>query len=188
MKQFTCKTLLLTAGLFSSSVIMASSAGVSLTNETVKGNVNLSMGSFGVNAGITRDDDADTSTAYAGVTVEDSDTSGPLQAGLGARVYAIDENRADDNDFSMALSLGGWYRYTLPQANRVSIYGSLYYSPEVLSFGDLDHMYTYEFRGEYMTMRNARVYVSYGKTVTVYDDGSRNESDDNLAVGATVSF
>lgn len=188
MKHFTCKTLMLTAGIFGSSVVFASSAGVSLTNETVKGDFNLSMGTFGVNAGITRDDDADSSTAYVGVTVEDSDTSGPLQAGLGARVYAIDQDRTDDNDFSMALSLGGWYRYTLPQANRVSIYGSLYYAPEVLSFGDLDHMYTYEFRGEYMTMRNARVYVSYNKTITIYDDGSRSESDDGLAVGATVSF
>lgn len=184
----THKTLLLTACIFGSSVVGASTADVSLTNDTVKGDVNLDMGSFGVDAGITHDKDESTSTAHLGLSVQDSDTSGPLQVGIGARLYAIDANLDEEDDLSVALALGGWYRYTIPQANRVSIYGSVYYSPEVLSFTNLDHMYTYEFRAEYMTMRNARAYIRYGRTVTVYDDGFRKESNKGLSIGATVDF
>ncbi|MCW4627564.1 MULTISPECIES: YfaZ family protein [Marinomonas] len=187
----TQKALLLTAGILGSSIVHASSAGVSLNNDTVKGDIDLNMGAFGVNGGVTHNDDENTSTAHIGVTVEDSDTSGPLQAGLGIRFYAIDANLDSDtgnDDLSLALALGGWYRYTLPAANRVSIYGSVYYTPEVLALSNLDHMYTYEFRAEYMTMRNARIYVRYGKTVTVYEDNSRKEIDKGLSVGATVDF
>ncbi|MCB5160323.1 YfaZ family outer membrane protein [Marinomonas algarum] len=188
MNSFTCKALLMAAGILGSSVVAASSAGVSLTNETVKGDLNVNMGSFGLNVGLSRDDDTDSTTGYVGATIEDSDTSGPLQAGLGIRLNAIDNNRPNDNDLSLAVSLGGWYRYTLQKANRVSIYGSLYYAPEVLSFNDLDHTYNYEFRLEYMTMRNARAYVSYGETVTIYNDGSRKEINDGVAFGANVIF
>ena len=52
----------------------------------------------------------------------------------------------------------------------------------------LDDMYTYEFRAEYMTMRNARAFIRYGKTVTVYEDDSRKEIDKGLSIGATVDF
>ncbi|TYL47865.1 YfaZ family outer membrane protein [Marinomonas sp. IMCC 4694] len=185
---FMCKSLLLTAGIFGASLVHASNAGVSLTNDTVKGNINLNMGSFGINAGFTRDDDASTSTAHVGVTVEDADTSGPLQVGIGVRLYAIDADLENQDDLAFAVGLGGWYRYTIPEANRVSIFGSLYYSPEVLSFSNLDHMYTYDIRLEYMTMRNARAYVSYGRTVTVYDDNSRREIDKGISIGANVEF
>ncbi|WP_369921577.1 YfaZ family outer membrane protein [Marinomonas polaris] len=184
----THKALLLTVGILGSSIVNASSAGVSLTNDTVKGDINLNMGAFGVNGGVTHNDDKNTSTAHIGVTVEDSDTSGPLQAGIGIRLYAIDANSEQNDDLSVALALGGWYRYTLPEANRVSIYGSVYYSPQVLSISNLDHMYTYEFRAEYMTMRNARAFIRYGKTVTVYEDDSRKEIDKGLSIGATVDF
>lgn len=185
----TCKTLLLTAGILGASVVnAASTAGVSLTNETVKGDVNFDMGTFGVDAGVAYDKDESFTATHIGVNVQDADTSGPLQVGIGARVYGIDADVENNSDLSMALALGGWYRYTLPQANRISIYGSIYYAPEVLSFTNLDHMYTYEFRAEYMTMRNARAYISYGKTVAVYENNSRVEANKGFAIGAMVDF
>jgi len=186
----TYKTLLLTVGLLGGSFVHASTAGVSLTNETVKGDVNLDMGSFGLNAGITNDIDTNSSTAHVGLTVQDSEGGdGPLEVGVGIRLYIIDADLEDDEDeLSGAISLGGWYRYTLQQANRLSIYGSLYYSPKVLSFSNLDHTYTYDFRLEYMTMRNARAYISYANTVVVYDDKTRTEINKGFSVGANVDF
>lgn len=186
----TYKTLLLTVGLLGGSFVHASTAGVSLTNETVKGDVNLDMGAFGLNAGITNDIDTNSSTAHVGLTVQDSEGGdGPLEVGVGIRLYIIDADLEDDEDeLSGAISLGGWYRYTLQQANRLSIYGSLYYSPKVLSFSNLDHTYTYDFRLEYMTMRNARAYISYANTVVVYDDNTRTEINKGFSVGANVDF
>ena len=184
------KALLLTFGILGSSFVNASTAGVSLTNETVQGDVNVDIGRFGLNAGVTHDSDENSSTGHIGLTVEDSEgDGGPLQVGLGVRLYVIDADLNDDeNEVSAALSLGGWYRYTLQQANRLSIYGSLYYSPEVLSFSNLDHMYTYDLRLEYMTMRNSRAYIRYGNTVIVYDDDSRKEINKGFSVGAVVDF
>ena len=50
----THKALLLTVGILGSSIVNTSSAGVStLTNDTVKGDINLNMGAFGVNGGVT---------------------------------------------------------------------------------------------------------------------------------------
>ena len=48
----THKTLLLTAGILGSSLVNASTASVALTNDTVKGDVNLDMGTFGIDAGM----------------------------------------------------------------------------------------------------------------------------------------
>ena len=191
----THKTLLLTAGILGASVVNASTAGVNLTNDKVQGDVNLDMGSFGINAGATHDKDKDVTAAHVGLNIQDSDSSGPLQVGIGVRLNVVDTNVEDEDlgrdrdKLSIALGLGGWYRYTLQQANRVSIYGSLYYSPEVLSFSsNLNHMYTYEFRAEYMTMRIARAYIRYGNTVMVYEDNSRKEFNKGFSVGATVDF
>ncbi|WP_394179156.1 YfaZ family outer membrane protein [Marinomonas posidonica] len=184
------KAVFLAFGLLGSSIAGASTAGVNLTNETVQGDFNLDMGSFGINGGVSHDKDEDTSTGYVGLSVQDSEGgSGPLQVGIGIRLYAMDaELENDENEISLALSLGGWYRYTLQQANRLSVYGSVYYSPEILSFTNLDHMYTYDFRLEYMTMRNARAYIKYGNTVIVYDDNSRKETNKGFSIGANVDF
>ncbi len=187
----TYKALFLTAGLLGASLVNASSAGVSLTNETVKGDINLSMGSFGIDAGVVQDVETNSSTAHVGLSVQDSEGgNGPLEVGIGIRFTVIDASLETDeeDELSAALSLGGWYRYTLPEANRLSIYGSGYYSPEVLSFSNLNHTYTYDFRLEYRTMRNARAYVSYTNTVVVYDDESRTEINKGFSVGANVDF
>ncbi len=185
----TYKTIFFTVGVLGSSLTYASTAAISLTNGTAKGDVNLNMGAFGVNAGITHDNDENSSLAHVGVTVEDSESNGPLQVGVGVRVYVIDADLDDDDsELSGAFSVGGWYRYTIPEANRLSIYSSIYYSPEVLSFSNLDHMYTYDFRLEYMATQNARTYINYGNTVVVYDDDSRKEINKGFSIGAQVDF
>lgn len=189
---YSKKALLLTAGVLGSSFIYASSADVSLTNDMIKGGVNLDVGPFALEAGGTNDVDENITSGYAGISVQDSESSGPLQVGIGARIYAVDtnwENEGSDSDnLTLAAALGGWYRYTVPQANRLSIYASGYYSPEVLAISNIEHMYTYEVRGEYMTAQNARAYVSYGKTVYVNDDGERRVSNKGIAVGVSVDF
>ncbi|GAB3475951.1 YfaZ family outer membrane protein [Marinomonas epiphytica] len=184
------KALVLGVGVLGASFTYASNASINMTNDRINGNANINLGSFTASAGGTYDEDADASTFYVGLGVEDSEGgSGPLQAGIGTRFYVIDTNTEDDdNDLALALGLGGWYRYTLPQANRLSIYGSAYYSPEILSITNLHHTYTYELRGEYMTMRNARAFIRYGKTVIVFDDGGHKELNTGLSVGASVDF
>ena len=53
------KAVFLAFGLLGSSIAGASTAGVNLTNETVQGDFNLDMGSFGVNGGVSHEWDID---------------------------------------------------------------------------------------------------------------------------------
>ncbi|SBS33926.1 YfaZ precursor [Marinomonas spartinae] len=183
------KALLLTAGLLSSSMVLASNVGVNLRNDLLKADASIDAGPFSIDAGGTHDADKDTSSAYAGLSIQDTDATGPLQVGLGARLYALDSNLKDENnDLALAVALGGWYRYTFPMANRLSIYASGYYSPEVLTISRLDHMYTYNARLEYMTTHNTRAFISYGATEAIYKNGERQRSNDGISVGANVVF
>ena len=185
----TYKTILLTASILGSSLTYASTAAISLTNETAKADVNLTLGAFGVNGGIIHDTEENSSVAHAGVTIEDRSGSGPLQSGVGIRVFAVDADvDNDDDEISGAVAVGGWYRYTLPEANRLSIYSSVYYSPEVLAFSNLHHMYSYDFRFEYSPVENTRTFIQYGNTVIVYDDDSRKEINKGFSVGAEANF
>ena len=183
------KALLVALGLTGSTLVSASNASLNLTNDVINGDATLNLGNFALSGGGTYDEDTNSSIAYVGIGVEDAEPNGPLQAGIGIRGSVIDTDTEDDeNKLAAAVGIGGWYRYTLPQANRLSIYGSGYYSPEILTLTELAHTYTYEFRGEYMTMRNARAYVRYGKTVVVFDDGSHKDINAGISVGATVDF
>lgn len=187
--KLTNKALLLTAGVLSSSMVFASNAGLNLTNDKLKADVSIDAGPFSIDAGGSHDTDKDTSSAYAGLGIQDSDTSGPLQVGLGIRLYALDSDlKSEDNDLALAVALGGWYRYTFPMANRLSIYASGYYSPEVLTISRLDHMYTYDARIEYMTTHNTRAFINYGATEAIYKNGDRQKSSNGISVGANVVF
>lgn len=183
------KTIVLTAGIMGSTLVAASTASVNMTNDKIQANVNLNMGSFGVNGGITQDNKRDVTSGHIGVNIQDRDTSGPLEIGIGVRLNVANADFDDEDKLTVALGLGGWYRYTLQDANRLSIYGSGYYSPEILSFSsNLERSYTYDLRFEYMTMRNARAYLRYGNNVIVYKDGTRREFNKGFSVGATVDF
>ena len=205
----TSKAILLTSGILSSFMVLASSANISLTNDLVKGDVSLDagassltggdsqvsetqphddVGTFYFTAGGAHDASDHTSAGYIGLSVQDTNEISPLQIGLGIRLYALDNNRGDKNNVAVATALGGWYRYTLPTANRLSIFASGYDAPTVLSVSWLDHMYTYDVRGEYMTTRHIRIYIGYGRIVSHYENDDRVATSKGASIGASVDF
>lgn len=157
----------------------------SLSNEAVKADVSLDQGTYFLDVGGMYHTD-DGKYGYVGAHIEDKDTAKdyPLQIGIGARLLAVDTKKGADDD-GMAVGLGGFYRFTFPKANRFSVYGSLYYAPEVLSFQNIDNMYQAEIRGEYRTLRNARVFVRYGLT-NVDLDGYNSDAEMNKSIGLGV--
>lgn len=161
----------------------------SLSNDSVKVDVSLDQGSYFLDAGGMYHSD-DGKYGYIGAHIEDKDLSEdyPLQIGIGARLLAIDTDY-DVNESGMAVGLGGFYRYTFPKANRFNIYGSLYYSPNVLSFENIDNMYQAEIRAEYRTLRNALVYVRYGLTNVDLDSYSKDfEMNKGFGLGVVAYF
>ncbi|MBJ7538228.1 YfaZ family outer membrane protein [Marinomonas transparens] len=186
----TKQALLIAAGILSSSWVLASSADLNLTNDKANAAVTLNIDKAAVSVGGMYDEGDNTSYVFMGLGVEDAEANGPLAVGIGLRGYAIDTDRDSGRDTSAAVGVGGWYRYTFPQANRLSLYASGYYSPQILTISNADHVYNYEARLEYMTMRNARAYIRYSKMVVVFDDAneSRKELDHGFSIGASVDF
>lgn len=158
----------------------------SLNNDAVKVDLSLDQGKYFFDLGGMYHAD-DGKYGYIGAHIEDIDTAKdyPVQIGLGARLLAIDTEYDVDNA-GMAVALGGFYRYTFPKANRFSVLGSLYYAPKVLSFQNIDSVYQAEIRGEYRTLRNARVFLRYGMTHVDLEHYSE-DPDMNKSVGIGIS-
>ncbi|WCN09379.1 YfaZ family outer membrane protein [Marinomonas mediterranea] len=175
---------IIAAGLFATAANANTFEG-SLSNESVKVDVSLSQQTYFLDVGGMYHTD-DGSYGYVGAHIEDIETSKdyPLQIGLGVRFIAVDADAGGD-DTGVAVGLGGFYRYTFPKANRFSLYGSLYYSPEVLSFENVENLWQGEVRGEYKTLKNARVFLRYGQTSVEFDN--RNDAVDmNQGIGLGV--
>jgi len=72
-------------------------------------------------------------------------------------------------------------------SNTISIYGSLYYAPEVTSFTNLDHMYTYEFRvNTWRSVMHVSILAMVKRYSIVYDDNSAIRRYKGLIYGARV--
>ncbi|MFT2111460.1 YfaZ family outer membrane protein [Marinomonas sp. 2405UD68-3] len=161
---FTKWSVSIATGLFLSMGLSAATFEGSLSDQSIKADISISQDSYFLDIGGMHDTE-EGSYGYIGAHIEDTDTSEdyPVQIGLGARLLAVDAD-LNGSDSGIVIGLGGFYRYTLPKANRFSLYGEFYYAPQVLSFENVDDLYQAEVRGEYRTLRNAKVFVRYGLT------------------------
>lgn len=112
---------------------------------------------------------------------------GSLRAGVGGRLYFVEQDgRRDDGQ---AFALGGKARYTWPTFNRVNIAGHFYFAPDVTAFGDLDSYLEFMVRGEYLVLRNAGAYLGF-RTVRVGEE--RNDDtrsfDSGPVLGIRIRF
>ena len=109
-----------------------------------------------------------------------------LQAGLGVRLV---HTRTDPNTFDgTALALGGFARYTLPNANRYNIAGYGYYAPDITSFGDQSEYYEVGVRAGYSVLRDGDVYLGLRRIEAKYDGAGRFTLDSGLHVGFEIRF
>ncbi len=111
----------------------------------------------------------------------------PLQAGLGMRLVYT---RTDPSVFDgSALALGGFARYTLPNANRFNVGAYLYYAPDVTSFGDQREYYEIGARFGYNVIKDGDVYLGLRRIETKYDGLSgRYTFDSGLHAGFEFRF
>ncbi|WP_191603254.1 YfaZ family outer membrane protein [Marinomonas algicola] len=176
-------------GLCLSVGVSAATFEGSLSDQSIKADLSISKDSYFLDLGGMHDT-KDGSYGYIGAHIEDKDISKdyPVQIGLGARLLAVDADLSG-NDSGIAVGLGGFYRYTLPKANRFSLYGSFYYAPQILSFDNIDKLYQAEVRGEYRTLRNAKVFIRYGLTSVDYSGFSSNHKmNDSFGLGVSLDF
>jgi len=109
-----------------------------------------------------------------------------LQAGLGLRVV---HTRTDPGTNSgTALALGGFARYTLPNANRYNIGGYGYYAPDVSSFGDQTEYYEVGVRAGYSVIRDGDVYLGLRRIQAEYKNVGGFKFDSGLHIGFELRF
>ena len=109
-----------------------------------------------------------------------------LQAGLGLRLV---HTRPDPSAFDgTALALGGFARYTLPNANRYNIGGYGYYAPDITSFGDQTEYYELGVRVGYSILRDGDVYLGLRRIQAEYKRFGRFTLDSGLHVGFELRF
>jgi hypothetical protein len=109
-----------------------------------------------------------------------------LQAGLGVRLV---HTRTDPSTFDgTSLALGGFARYTLPNANRYNIGGYGYYAPDVSSFGDQTEFYEIGVRAGYSIVRDGDVYLGLRRIQAKYKGLGRFTLDSGLHIGFELRF
>lgn len=109
-----------------------------------------------------------------------------LQAGLGVRLVhtRMDPGSSDGT----ALAVGGFARYTLPNANRYNIGGYGYYAPDVTSFGDQTDYYELGARFGYSVLRDGDVYLGLRRIQAKYKGVGRFTLDSGLHAGFEIRF
>jgi hypothetical protein len=117
------------------------------------------------------------------------DASGPetaLQAGLGFRlVYTRTDAGTNSGG---ALALGGFARYTLPNADRYNVGGHIYYAPDVTSFGDQREYFEVGARAGYSVIRDGDVYVGLRRVQAKYNGTGEFQFDSSLNIGFEFRF
>ncbi|SNC66877.1 YfaZ precursor [Marinobacter sp. es.048] len=166
----------------------AGDVDLSLTNDSVKGQVNF----FDTN------NDVQLGTGYTyhegGRDIFNADFHAqgrtaignlPTTAGIGMRGIFWDQNRADGG----ALGLGGFATVNIPNVPGLSFTGGLHYAPSILSFGDSDDMTSLELRGSYRVIRNAELFAGYRYLNTDIENSSRDVNlDEGIMAGMKIFF
>ena len=109
-----------------------------------------------------------------------------LQAGLGVRLV---HTRTDPSTFDgTVLAVGGFARYTLPNANRYNVGGYGYFAPDVTSFGDQTEYYELGVRLGYSVLRDGDVYLGLRRIQAKYKDFGKFTFDSGLHAGFEIRF
>ncbi|PXX89839.1 hypothetical protein DIT71_15145 [Marinobacter vulgaris] len=167
--------------------VFAADADLSLTSDSVKGQVNF----FDTNS------DIQVGTGYTyhegsrHIGNVDFHAQGrtaignlPTTAGLGLRAIGWDD---DDRDGG-AVALGGFATVNVPDVPGLSFTGGLHYAPSILSFGDSDEMTSLELRGSYRVIRNAELFAGYRYLNTDFDGRGDLNLDEGVIAGMKIFF
>ena len=165
--------------------VFAADADLSLTNDSVKAQVNFFGNNSEIQVGtgytyhegsrhlLNVDFHAQGRTALGNL---------PATAGIGVKALGWD---ADDSVDGGALGLGGFGTLNIPDVPGLSLHGALHYAPSILSFGDSDDMTSLELRASYRVIRNAEVFAGYRYLNTDLEDYN---DDINLDEGALAGI
>lgn len=101
---------------------------------------------------------------------------------LGTRLFFIDAEGQDA--FGAALGVGG-EAYIV---DKVSLSGHIYYSPEIITGGDLENTLDAEFRVNYQLIENGSLFLGYRKFEVDGENGGSADVYDDPYLGIKFTF
>jgi len=126
---------------------------------------------------------------HAGLHLIDLASSGrdKVEAGLGGRFVYTNGDSSKQNGF--AVPLGGFLRFTPRAMNRLSISGSAYYAPDILSIGDMTKYQEFSIRASYNVLRQADLFVGARYVRGDYKNGAADvRYDTGMHIGMSLRF
>ncbi len=182
------KTLLAGALLLTSTNLFAQNIDIQLSNDSARFNYATEVwgkqyGRAEFEAGVLYNDNSNYA-AHVGLHVYNDSYESPLELGIGARVYYADV----EDTKTMALAVGGKFRYAPQALHGFGLRGHYYYAPKVVSFMDADGFTEYGFGVDYQVMPQANVYLAYRKVKTDIENRGYLTVDKGGYVGVQLRF
>ena len=127
-------------------------------------------------------------TVSAGLVLKQT-LNNDITASVGGKALFQQHDTLPDG---MAMAVGGSVRIT-PAANKnIALTGSLFFAPNVLSFGDMDNYQEIEIRGEYQFSPQLVAYAGYRNNSADYNvNGAKDKNRelyDGVMFGAQFKF
>lgn len=168
--------------------LYAADVDLSLTNDSVKGQVNF----FDTNSELQLGTGYTYHEGSRHIGNVDFHAQGrtalgnlPTTAGIGMRGYAWEDDSLDGG----AVALGGFATVNVPDVPGLSFHGSAHFAPSILSFGDSEDITSIELRGSYRVIRNAEVFAGYRYLNTNFEDVSGDVNlDEGVLAGMKIFF
>jgi len=112
-----------------------------------------------------------------------------LKIGVGGKVFATTMPASSRDVDLLALGLGMQMMYSLPGADRISVGGTFYYAPPIVSFMDAERFREGALRLQFALFPEAAVYVEAHQFHVTLSDGRGSFSIEKGArVGLQVEF
>lgn len=121
-----------------------------------------------------------------GILVKDEVSAGVPGLAVGVGVKGLIARVKANN--ASAIALGGLVRYSIPDAPRVGLVASAYWSPNILTFGDADRSIETGMRVEYEVIPQAAAYIGYRKIRFGMKNSSDATLDEGAHIGVRLSF
>lgn len=110
--------------------------------------------------------------------------SGEVIASIGGRAYYVNEDSVDGG----ALGVGGGVRVSFAGLNRLAFSATVFYAPDLLSFGDVEQFLELGLRAEYEILQSAWVYLGYRNINADFDVVDDVTVDTGATLGMTFEF
>lgn len=120
-------------------------------------------------------------TNYLNYQFFTQDTVGRFDLQLGARVFWLDVE--DEDGFGVALGVGA----VTELIDKLTVGVDIYYTPDVISSGDIENTLDIDFRLGYQMLENGQIYLGYRQFEADFEEGDVDIYDD-IYFGVKFSF